>query len=162
VTRKRKTALRIAEDGEPGAFSSPACYLHEFETPPATTPGVHIKRIHDERSDEDGLRLLVDRLWPRGISKERAALDAWRADLAPSTALRKWFMHDPRRWTEFRQRYRAELRVLAPQLQALRELAASQRVTLLYAARDPRINHAIVLRDALLRTPAAPRRARKS
>jgi uncharacterized protein YeaO (DUF488 family) len=123
---------------------------------------VHIKRIHDERSDEDGLRLLVDRLWPRGISKEQAALDAWRADLAPSTALRKWFMHDPRRWTEFRQRYRAELRVLAPQLQALRELAASQRVTLLYAAPDPRINHAIVLRDALLRTPAAPRRARKS
>jgi uncharacterized protein YeaO (DUF488 family) len=162
VTRKRKIALRIHEDGEPGTFSSPACYLHEFETPPATTPGVHIKRIHEEHSDEDGLRLLVDRLWPRGISKERAALDAWRADLAPSTALRKWLMHDPRRWTEFRQRYRAELRALAPQLQALRELAALQRVTLLYAARDPRINHASVLRDALRKTPAAPRRARKS
>ena len=162
VTRKRKTAVRIDEDGEPGAFSSPACYLHEFDSRPASTPGVHIKRIHDERSDEDGLRLLVDRLWPRGISKERAALDAWRADLAPSTALRKWFMHDPRRWTEFRQRYRAELRALAPQLQALRKLAAAQRVTLLYAARDPRINHAIVLRDALRRTPAAPRHARDS
>lgn len=162
MTRKRKTAVRIEEDDEPGTFSSPACYLHQFETPPAPIPGVHIKRIHDERSDEDGLRLLVDRLWPRGISKERAALDAWRADLAPSTALRKWFMHDPRRWAEFRQRYRAELRVLAPQLQTLRELAARQRVTLLYAARDPRINHAIVLRDALRKTPAAPRRARKS
>ena len=159
---KRKTAVRIDEDREPGAFSSPACYLHELENPPSTAPGVRIKRIHDERSDEDGLRLLVDRLWPRGISKQRAALDAWRADLAPSTALRKWFMHDPRRWAEFRQRYRAELRALAPQLQALRELATLQRVTLLYAARDPRINHAIVLRDALRKTPAAPRRARKS
>jgi uncharacterized protein YeaO (DUF488 family) len=162
VTRKRKAAVRIDEDGEPGTFSSPACYLHEFESARATTPGVHLKRIHDERSDEDGLRLLVDRLWPRGISKERAALDAWRADLAPSTALRKWFMHDPGRWTEFRQRYRTELRALAPQLQALRELAAVQRVTLLYAARDPRINHAIVLRDVLRKTPATPRRARKS
>ncbi len=161
MTRKRKTVVGIDEDGEPGTFSSPACYLHEFDSRPAGTPGVHIKRIHDERSDEDGVRLLVDRLWPRGISKERAALDAWRADLAPSTALRKWFMHDPQRWTEFRQRYRAELRALAPQLQALRELAAAQRVTLLYAARDPRINHAIVLRDALRRTPAAPRPARK-
>lgn len=157
MTRKRKTAARVS-DSEPGAFSSPACYLHEFESPGVTAPGVQIKQIHDERTTEDGLRVLVDRLWPRGISKQRAALDEWRADLAPSTALRKWFAHDPQRWTEFRRRYRAELRAHAAQLQRLRELAAVQRVTLLYAAREPRINHAIVLREVL----PAPGRARKS
>jgi uncharacterized protein YeaO (DUF488 family) len=123
---------------------------------------VQIKRIHDEPSAEDGLRVLVDRLWPRGISKERAALDEWCAAIAPSTALRKWFAHDPRRWSEFRRRYRAELRAQAALLQTLRERAAIQSVTLLYAAREPRINHALVLRDVLRSASPAARRTRKS
>jgi uncharacterized protein YeaO (DUF488 family) len=143
-------------DSEPAAFSSPACYLHEFESP---APGVQIKRIHEEPSAQDGFRVLVDRLWPRGISKQRAALDEWRADLAPSTALRRWFAHDPRRWPEFRQRYRAELRAHAAALQALRERAMQQRVTLLYAAREPRINHAPVLRNVLRAAPPPAKRA---
>jgi uncharacterized protein YeaO (DUF488 family) len=158
---RRKTAARV-EASEPREFSSPACYLHEFESARATGPGVQIKRIHDECSAGDGLRVLVDRLWPRGISKERAALHEWCRDIAPSTALRKWFAHDPRRWSEFRRRYRAELRAHAALLQTLRERAAVERVTLLYAAREPRINHAIVLRDVLRRAPPALRRTRKS
>ena len=158
---RRKAAAR-ADKSAPGEFSSPACYLHEFESARATAAGVQIKRIHDEPSAEDGLRVLVDRLWPRGISKERAALDEWCADIAPSAALRKWFAHDARRWSEFRRRYRAELRAHAALLQTLRERAAVQRVTLLYAAREPRINHALVLRDVLRSASPAARRTRKS
>ena len=154
MIRRRKAAARV-DESEAGEFSSPACYLHEFESARATAPGVQIKRIHDERSAEDGLRVLVDRLWPRGISRERAALDEWCADIAPSTALRKWSAHDPRRWSEFRRRYRAELRAHAALLQTLRERARVQRVTLLYAAREPRINHAIVVRDVLRRAGSA-------
>jgi uncharacterized protein YeaO (DUF488 family) len=161
VKRRRKSAA-ISEGAEPGAFSSPACYLHEFESPGRPAPGVQIKRIHEEHRADDGLRVLVDRLWPRGISKQRAALDEWRPDLAPSTALRKWFAHDPLRWTEFRRRYRAELRANAALLQSLRERAATERVTLLYATREPRINHAIVLRDVLRKGPSTPRRTRES
>jgi uncharacterized protein YeaO (DUF488 family) len=92
--------------------------------------------------------VLVDRLWPRGISKQRA-LDDWLVELAPSTALRKWFHQDRTRWIGFARRYRAELRTQAAALEALRRRAAQQRVTLLYAAHDPRRNHAVVLRDVL-------------
>ena len=91
----------------------------------------------------------MDRLWPRGISKQRAALDDWLVELAPSTALRKWFHQDRTRWIEFARRYRAELRTQAAALEAFRQRAAQQRVTLLYAAHDPRRNHAVVLRDVL-------------
>jgi uncharacterized protein YeaO (DUF488 family) len=91
----------------------------------------------------------VDRLWPRGISKRHAALDEWLVELAPSTSLRQWFHRDPARWLEFARRYRAELRAQAGALQSLRQRAAQQRVTLLYAARDPLRNHALVLRDVL-------------
>jgi uncharacterized protein YeaO (DUF488 family) len=152
---------RSRADNEPAAFSSPACYLHEFEAEGAPQAGVQIKRIHEAPCAQDGFRVLVDRLWPRGISKERAALNEWRADLAPSTALRKWFAHDPRRWPQFRQRYRAELRAHAALLQPLRERAAQQRVTLLYAARDLRINHALVLRNVLRAAAPGAKRARK-
>jgi len=101
----------------------------------------------------DGYRVLIDRLWPRGISKQRASLDAWLTGLAPSTALRSWFHRDRERWPEFARRYRAELRTQAAQLQTLRQRARRQRVTLLYAARDTRINHAMVLREVLRRAP---------
>lgn len=143
----------------PGEFSSPACYLHEFagEQAPA---GFAVKRVQEPSSTEDGHRVLVDRLWPRGISKARAALDEWCAEVAPSTALRKWYHADPSRWSEFRTRYRAELRAHAAELQPLRDRATRERVTLLYAARDTQRNHALVLREVLEKQPPAARRAR--
>ena len=115
--------------------------------------GCEIKRIYAPHTATDGYRVLVDRLWPRGISKQRAALDAWLAELAPSTALRTWLHRDPSRWHEFARRYRAELRTQRPVLQELRQRARRQRVTLLYAARDPTANNAVVLREVLRRRP---------
>lgn len=122
--------------------------------------GWEIKRIYAPRSAADGYRVLVDRLWPRGISKQRAALDAWLVDLAPSAALRTWLHGDASHWPEFVRRYRAELRAQRPLLQELRRRTRRQRVTLLYAARDPAMNNALVLREVLGRRPAARARAR--
>lgn len=153
MAARRKRRAATARDQEvPGSYSSPPCYLHELEPPPRPARGVAIKRIYAPPEHRDGWRVLVDRLWPRGISKKRAALDEWLADLAPSTALRLWFHHDPTRWREFRARYRAELRAHAAGLQKLRQRARRQRVTLLYAARDPHVNHALVLRAVLQRS----------
>jgi uncharacterized protein YeaO (DUF488 family) len=95
------------------------------------------------------VRVLVDRLWPRGVTKKAAALDFWMKELAPSTELRKWFSHDPARWEGFRQRYRRELRKHGAQLEALKAQAAKRRVTLLYGARDTVHNEAVVLQEAL-------------
>lgn len=108
---------------------------------------LQIKRIYDTPMPSDGFRVLVDRLWPRGISKKRAALDAWLRDLAPSTVLRQWYAHDPERWTEFRKRYRAELAQKASLVESLRYRSLDQRVTLLFAAADPAHNHALVLKQ---------------
>jgi uncharacterized protein YeaO (DUF488 family) len=108
-----------------------------------------LKRIYDDPEPEDGVRLLVDRLWPRGIRKDRAALDDWLRDLAPSDALRTWFHRDPTRWSEFRRRYRAELKKLTPQIQSVRERAKQSPVTLLYASRDPERNHARLLKEVI-------------
>lgn len=150
--RKRRATARNEE--VPGSYSSAPCFLHELEPPPrpALARGIAIKRAYDPPEHGDGWRVLVDRLWPRGINKERVALDEWRADLAPSTALRRWFHHDPTRWREFDARYRAELRAHAAGLQTLRQRARRQRVTLLYAARDPHVNHAVVLQAVLRRS----------
>jgi uncharacterized protein YeaO (DUF488 family) len=116
---------------------------------PAPQVEVAVKRIYDKRSPDDGLRVLVDRLWPRGVSRRRAALDEWMAELAPSTALREWFGHEPSRWAEFQRRYRAELRSRGEAIEALRRLATAKRVTLLYAARDPLHNNAEVLKKLI-------------
>lgn len=158
-------ATRRRRHGPPGtaserrSYSSPACYLHEFESAaPAAARGFEIKRIYDPAEHGDGFRVLVDRLWPRGVSKQRAALDEWLPEIAPSPALRKWFHQDHGRWPEFARRYRVELRAQAAQLQALRGRATQQRVTLLYGARDNHNNHAVVLRAVLRR--AARRRTR--
>jgi uncharacterized protein YeaO (DUF488 family) len=108
-----------------------------------------VKRVYDPPSDEDGLRILVDRVWPRGLTKEKARVNRWMRELAPSPALRKWFGHDPENWGRFRQRYRAELRSLKSQ-EMLRELAdLSERgtVTLVYGSRDEKYNNAQALRD---------------
>ncbi len=158
-SRRRRTRGKTA--GEP---SSPACYQHELE-PDAAARGprdVAIKRIYEAAEAHDGYRALIDRLWPRGVSRQRAALDAWLVDLAPSSALRTWFHHDPKRWSEFARRYRAELRAQGEALDALRHRAERMRVTLLTGTREPRINHAVVLRALLLKSPVPGRRAARS
>lgn len=117
---------------------------------------IKLKRAYLPPAPEDGVRVLIDRLWPRGVSKSEAAIDHWAKELAPSTELRQWFGHDPERWPEFRRRYAAELQQHLPQLQALRERAREQVVTLVYAARDEAHNDAVVVRERLLgRTPGA-------
>jgi uncharacterized protein YeaO (DUF488 family) len=154
IARRRRAAAPATE--VPAEFSSPACYMHELAAPGATAVrGVVVKRIYEAPAADDGYRVLVDRLWPRGVSKQRAALDAWRADLAPSAKLREWYHQDERRWNEFRRRYRAELRAHAADLDALRERAAHTRVTLLYASHDAKRNHALVLREVLEKQPRA-------
>ncbi len=113
---------------------------------------IKIKRVYEELSAGDGMRILVDRVWPRGISKERARLADWRKDLAPSTPLRKWFGHDPAKWREFRTRYRAELK-RSGRSDALKELAKLSRrktVTLVYGAADEQHNQAVALKGFLL------------
>jgi uncharacterized protein YeaO (DUF488 family) len=100
---------------------------------------------------DDGTRILVDRLWPRGLSKADAAIDLWLKDIAPSTELRRWFGHDPNRWPEFRQRYQRELAEHTAELDQLRALAGQGIVTLLFGARDEQHNDAVVLHDTLLR-----------
>jgi uncharacterized protein YeaO (DUF488 family) len=110
---------------------------------------IRIKRVYSEPSLEDGLRILVDRIWPRGVSKERARIDEWKKELAPSTALRKWFWHDPAKWAGFRERYRKEL-TESGEIEALRELATRSRhetITLIYSAADEEHNQAVVLME---------------
>ena len=111
---------------------------------------VKLKRAYESPSVDDGTRILVDRLWPRGLSKQKAAIDRWMKEIAPSTELRKWFGHDPKRWKEFRRRYVAELRQHPTLLAELRSLARHGTITLVYSAHDETHNDAIVLRDVLL------------
>lgn len=110
-----------------------------------------IKRIYDEPSDDDGYRVLVDRLWPRGVSKEKARLNEWNKDIAPSPELRKWFDHQEVRFEEFSRLYREELKQKETALNDLRKIAKKETVSLLYAAKSPKINQAVVLRDVLLK-----------
>ena len=111
---------------------------------------VRLKRAYEPQAPSDGTRILVDRLWPRGVTKAAGAIDQWIKELAPSTALRKWFGHDPARWREFRCRYAAELRERPDELRMLREQAKRGTVTLVYSAHDEAHNDALVLRDILL------------
>ena len=108
---------------------------------------VDIKRVYEQAADEDGVRILVDRLWPRGVSKERAALSGWLKDVAPSPDLRRWWHHDPDRFEDFARRYRTELDdnpTLEDLLSIVRE---HDRTTLVYAAKNPAVNHALILLD---------------
>lgn len=111
---------------------------------------VKLKRSYEPAADADGTRILVDRLWPRGISKANAALASWLKDIAPTTELRKWFGHEPQRWPKFRSRYRAELQGHAAELAELRRQARNGPVTLVYSAKDEAHNDAVVLRNVLL------------
>lgn len=111
---------------------------------------LRMKRAYQPANASDGTRVLVDRLWPRGVSKIDASLDEWMKDVAPSAELRKWFGHDPERWQEFARRYRAELSENGVLLKKLRALARKGRVTLVYSAHDEIHNDAVVLRNVLL------------
>jgi uncharacterized protein YeaO (DUF488 family) len=106
-----------------------------------------VKRVYDPRSEEDGTRVLVDRLWPRGVSKERAGIDLWMKEIAPSDELRRWFGHEPSRWEEFRARYRKELAAKKDLLGSLRKMSLDGTVTLVYAAKDPAHNNAVVVEE---------------
>lgn len=117
---------------------------------PKHGPEVRIKRVYDPASSGDGARILVDRLWPRGLKKADAGISQWMKEIAPSNELRKWFGHDPQRWEEFRRRYKAELAKNRELVGELRTLASRGPLTLLYSAHDEAHNQAVVLRETLL------------
>jgi uncharacterized protein YeaO (DUF488 family) len=116
---------------------------------PAASHRIGIKRAYEPPSAADGVRILIDRLWPRGIAKAAFKLDAWPRALAPSTALRKWYGHDPQHFAEFRRRYRDELAACPDELAALRAMIRGRNATLLTAARELDLSHAEVLREIL-------------
>ncbi|HEX5309060.1 MAG TPA: DUF488 family protein [Solirubrobacteraceae bacterium] len=120
---------------------------------------VRLKRAYEPATASDGYRVLIDRLWPRGVSRERAKLDQWERELPPSTELRQWFGHDPSRFEEFRRRYIEELRHHRSRISELRRRARQGTLTLVYSARDSEHNDAVVLADVLRRgLPQSPRR----
>jgi len=110
---------------------------------------IRIKRVYDEPSGDDGLRILIDRLWPRGLSKAELKLDAWPRALSPSNELRKWYGHEPKLFAEFRRRYRKELAGQREELATLRAMIKGRKATLLTATRELELSHAVVLREAL-------------
>ena len=110
---------------------------------------IGIKRVYEQPAAEDGLRILIDRLWPRGLSKSALKLDAWPRALAPSTALRQWYGHDPQLFAEFRRRYRDELAAQTDEVTALRAMIKGRNATLLTATRELDLSHAVVLREML-------------
>ncbi len=111
---------------------------------------IHLKRAYDPPAPADGRRILVERLWPRGVTKEAAQLDAWVKEISPSPELRKWYAHDPEKWPEFQRRYRAELESNRSGIEELRQAMGTGAVTFVFAAKDPERNSATVLRDFLL------------
>lgn len=111
---------------------------------------IKLKRAYEAPAPDDGTRILIDRLWPRGVKKTDAEIDEWMKEIAPSTELRKWFGHDPERWREFRRRYQSEIRQHPDEFDRLRMLAQHGRVTLVFSAHDEAHNDAVVLRDLLL------------
>ena len=110
---------------------------------------LNIKRVYDPPSSDDGERILVDRLWPRGVSKEKAVIDEWIKDIAPSDKLRKWFSHDTDKWTAFRDRYVKELGTKTEIVKKLRSEAKKKKITLLFAAKDTEHNNAVVLKEVI-------------
>lgn len=110
---------------------------------------ITVKRAYDPPSPDDGMRILVDRLWPRGVNKEKSKIDVWLKEIAPSNELRKWFSHDPARWEDFKNRYKEELKKKADLFETIRKEIKKGRVTLLFAAKDIEHNNAVVLKEAL-------------
>lgn len=116
----------------------------------STDANPRLKRVYEQPSDEDGMRILVDRLWPRGLTKEKAKVDLWLKDIAPSTELRKWFAHDPNKWKNFIKKYEMELRENDEAVKLLKEQIKKRVVSLVYGARDEEHNEARVLKDYLI------------
>jgi uncharacterized protein YeaO (DUF488 family) len=112
---------------------------------------IKMKRVYEKSAKEDGTRILVDRLWPRGLTKQKANVDVWLKEIAPSTALRKWFHHDPEKWKEFKKRYRLELKNKQEQIELLKKHLKAGPVTLVYGAKDEEHNEALVLVELLNR-----------
>lgn len=112
---------------------------------------IKLKRAYEKAEKSDGVRVLVDRLWPRGVSKAKLKLDRWEKDIAPSDALRKWFGHDPKRWAQFKRKYKTELKARKKELAELRTLSKKKTVTLLFGAKDEAHNQAVVLKEVLSR-----------
>jgi len=110
---------------------------------------LNIKRVYDAADPADGTRILVDRLWPRGLTKEKAKVDLWLKEIAPSAGLRKWFGHDPAKWTEFKKRYRAELNENTASVSTLKDQIKKGTTTLVYGAKDEEHNYAVLLREYL-------------
>ncbi len=109
-----------------------------------------IKRVYDKPEKKDGLRILVDRLWPRGLSKSKAKVDLWLKEIAPSDALRKWFSHDPKKWEQFKRKYEIELKQKKGLLNKLKQIEKEKRIiTLLFSAKDEKHNNAVVLKEVL-------------
>ncbi|MEM1944549.1 MAG: DUF488 domain-containing protein [Nitrososphaerota archaeon] len=113
--------------------------------------GIRVKRVYEKPDRGDGVRILVDRLWPRGLKKNVAKIDLWMRDIAPSDSLRKWFSHDPSRWEEFRRRYWVELDGKEELVKQLLDMARKGRITLLYSASDTKHNNALALYELLVR-----------
>jgi uncharacterized protein YeaO (DUF488 family) len=130
----------------------------------SSTPDVRVKRIYDPADDSDGCRVLIDHVWPRGVTRERAALDCWAKELAPSSELRKWFAHVPERFPEFRSRYLQELEKHGDRIDDLHRRASAGALTILYAARDREHNNAIVLAEMVRRRSdvGSPRQSPRS
>jgi uncharacterized protein YeaO (DUF488 family) len=135
--------------------------VYKVATPTPRTAVIRTKRVYDPPAAADGLRILIDRLWPRGLTKKDAAIDEWMKDIAPSTDLRRWFAHDPVKWREFRRRYREELKEKSDLMRSLTDRAASETVTLVYGARDELHNDAAVL-ETIVRARLARRLARRA
>lgn len=131
--------------GEPPCFAN----LLDEEGHLPEPAQVRIRRVYDDRPRPDEIRVLVDRIWPRGVAKSKLKPDRWARELAPSPELRRWFGHDPERWPEFRRRYKFELAEHAPELLELARLARQGRLVLLYSARDEKRNQAAVLQEVL-------------
>lgn len=112
---------------------------------------IGVKRVYEAPAQADGVRILVDRLWPRGLSKAAARVDTWMKDIAPSTELRQWYGHDPEKWAEFRRRYFAELEAKSALVDQLQEHIAESSVTLLYGSKENELNNAVALREYLQR-----------
>jgi uncharacterized protein YeaO (DUF488 family) len=123
---------------------------------------VRLKRVYEPPSAEDGTRVLVDGLWPRGLTKHAVSADLWLREAAPSTGLRRWFGHDPRRWEKFSDKYRCELRKQPAVLDLLDDLRRSTPLTLIYGARDEKHSHALVLREVLKERSRIPHRKAKA
>ena len=116
---------------------------------------ISLKRVYDTPSQSDGCRILVERLWPRGISKQNAKIDLWPKEIAPSTALRRWFNHEPDKWTQFKARYFRELRARPEPLRPIVERARAGRVTFVFASRELRFNNAVALKEFVERAALA-------